>query len=134
MWEWVCLIFYEEYSETTINHLLPKSRGKIASWNYETLKSHCTAGANIRISNIDGDKTDKLKQKNVLVTPAVVEDGFPIPLDKYMALRFFNYCPMQLLSQFVLVYKREVFSLSFKFQDFIRLFSIIETNPSGRRD
>lgn len=72
------------------------------------MKFYCITGVNIIISAFAGDPTDMLKHIFVLITRMMMDNRFPLPLNKYMAklCHFFDCFPKQLSTQIFLVYKR----------------------------
>lgn len=98
----------EEHPETLTNFLLLNYGGKFASWICEMMKSYCIAGIDSTISDFVGGKSDKLKSEYVLIMYAMLEYGFPIPLEEYIVklCLFFDSCPIQHSTQVVLVFKR----------------------------
>lgn len=92
------------------------------------MKSHCTAGVDVTISNFVGDKTNKVKFEYVLVTLVIPEYGYLIPLMKIWknVVDSLIVAPTQLLTQVVLVYKHvKILNLKRSFVYFLSLKRII---------
>lgn len=74
----------DECSETPTNRMLLKSCGKFVPWDCEKM-TYCSVGANITISDFTGNRNEKLKSDQNIVSPMMLEYGIPIPLDEDIA-------------------------------------------------